>query len=227
MSKPLAVIAACILLAGCANSTRSENPPTGQALTPPASETGSSPTPSSQATPPPTSIGEEPTEDHNGGSLVGLPDCNWQDLGITLDFTKQAHTPEGEMTGVRENGFVASNSTGQDCVVRDAPQVKLIDGSGHMMWPAFLNVQPAEPLPWVLPDGFSVLFYFQIQDNLFAICPQTAEKVETARFAFSNGTVINVPVRKDGCTGRTDDCVWACADDPALPKVDMTMSLVQ
>ncbi|SDE57967.1 hypothetical protein SAMN05421878_11446 [Actinobaculum suis] len=125
---------------------------------------------------------------------------------------------QGELFDVVRNPAIMNHA---------ASQVKLIDGSGHMMWPAFLNVQPAEPLPWVLPDGFSVLFYFQIQDDLFAICPQTAEKVETARFAFSNGTVINVPVRKDGCTGRTDDCVWACADDPALPKVDMTMRLVQ
>lgn len=162
-----------------------------------------------------------------GETLVGLPDCNWKDLGITLDFTKQTRTPEGEMTGARENGFVASNSTGHNCVVRDVPQVTLIDSSGQTMWPAFHTVQPDERLPWVLRDGFAVLFYFQIQDDLSTICPQTAERVETTRFAFSNGTVIDYPVRKETCPGNADDCVWACANDSAFPKVDMTMRLVQ
>ncbi|MEW6867999.1 hypothetical protein [Trueperella pyogenes] len=215
----LVALVSILLLAGCSDSTSSQTSPT--------TETASKTRPSSATTPSPTPIVAEPTVDFVGESLVGLPDCDWKELGIKLDFSQQIHTPEGEKTNMRENAFGAPNSTGHKCVVRDVPKVTLFDSSGQVMWPVFPKIQPYEDLPWVLRDGLAIQFYFQIPDDLFSLCPQTAEKVETVRFAFSDGTVINYPVRKDTCPGRADDCVWACANDPTLPEINMRMRLVQ
>lgn len=223
MRKALAVIAACLLFAGCSDSTSSEDPSTRQTPTPSACETTTAPTPSSEATPSSTSTAAEPTVepsvDFLGQPLAGLPNCDWKDKDLWFNQYSDPND-EGEKAGLWSNSFALVNATGQNCVVRDVPTLTLIDSSGNVMWPANPQTQPDADLPWVLRDKFILrLYYYAPEPD--TLCPQTTEQVETARFTFSDGTVIDYPMRE------SKYLMWTCPNGPTLPETTVHMNIAQ
>ncbi|WP_311776972.1 hypothetical protein [Trueperella abortisuis] len=222
MRWPLVVLGTALLLSGCSDSTSSKAPSAEETVSSPApsaSETASATTPDPGATPSSPSTAAEPTVDYMGESLVGLPDCNWDDLKLKPDGQEMVRAPNGEMTDTVLTNFVARNSAGHSCVIREAPQVDLLDSSKELMSPTFPETQPENALPWVLRDGFEVRLYFESPSvSTASMCPETSDYVKHVRLTFENGKVLNYPL---------DDGLYACPNTTPTIKTNMNMDIVQ
>ncbi len=216
MRRALSLIAACLLLAGCTDSTGSPTSPVTNAPTAQTSSPATSPSPTTSPTSPTT---PEPSVDYQGRPLEGIPDCNWQELNLKIDGQEPSHSGDGNESDIVRTHFSAENSTGADCVVRHAPKSALLDNSGQLMSPIFAETQSEGELPWVLPDGFSIHLYFESPSvSSASMCPQTAEYAKHLNLTFDNGEVIDYGLR---------DVIYACPNATPRAETVMKMHLVQ
>ncbi|MEW6862413.1 hypothetical protein [Trueperella pyogenes] len=214
MRWPLVVLGTALVLSGCSNSTSSPRAPTTHA---PTTEISRPETLSAELSPTPTT--SEPSIDYQGRSLKGLPDCDWQNLGLEINGQGLDRFSDDDETDIVRTHFVTENSTGADCVVRDAPMVALLDDSNQLMSPIFSETQSEENFPWVLPHGFSIHFYYVSPSvSSDSMCPQTADYAKHLTLTFDNGKVIDYPLR---------DVIYACLNATPRAETVMNMDLAQ
>lgn len=153
-----------------------------------------------------------PQRDAYGQPLTGVPDCNWAQLDLTPRGQRNIEENSGELNGMRETSYVAMNF-GQPCVIRELPQVTLLDPAKNIMSPTFTSTKPDKELPWLLPNNFGVRFYYEsLSVSNAAMCPETADYVRYFQFAFNDGTI-----RQDEIT----EGLYACPNITPYVKTNM------
>lgn len=231
MRRTFVILSAVLALAGCSNASEQAEPSSTESAAATSSEVAATSTPSPTATPsslPPstptpapstTEPSEEPPVDYMGRTLEGVPDCNWEELNFTFQGQQFAGGIAHEYADIIRTGFVLENLSGESCVVREAPQVMLLDNSEQLMSPTFRRTVPQDPLPWVVPHWFATRFYYESPRPSFpSMCPQTAEYVSHIRLEFDDGKVLDYPV---------DESFYSCPNADPWMEIDMKMNLVQ
>ncbi|MDP9806911.1 hypothetical protein J2S70_001493 [Trueperella bonasi] len=232
MRRTFVILSAVLALAGCSNSSEQAEPssPSTKSSTATNSETAATSTPSvtaSSTTPPitptpaPSTVepSEESSVDYMGRTLEGVPDCNWEELDFTFQGQQFAGEIAHEYADIIRTGFVLENLSGKSCVIREAPQVMLLDSSEQLMSPSFRHTVPQDPLPWVVPHWFMARFYYESPSPSFpSMCPQTAEYVSHIRLEFDDGKVLDYPV---------DESFYSCPNTDPWMEIDMKMNLAQ
>lgn len=186
MRRTLFLLSAALMLAGCASRSA---PVTVEV--PPAEESNSA---SSSAHP-------QPEKDFQGLPLSGLPDCEWSKLTMTPgNEGERLMLPHLEAYQV-ESSWHVMDATGEDpsvrCVIREIPDVTFVNPAGELMNPSFHGVQ-YDPLPWVLPQGSAVSFYFPQNKDRSEGCAGVVERIARVDLTFADGTVLSYPQAKPG-----------------------------